>query len=291
MLYSLIALFFIGFVIYLWIKYVKYIRCGNMICITGGIKTGKSLLAVRQAYQLHRSQVFKYYVYNYFERFLPLLWLPYSLKCLIKKRLPFKPKQTEKPLLYSNIPLGCPHVLITKELLERKKRFNFGSVCYICEASLVADSMTYTDKFLNEELLLFNKLFAHETHGGFLIYDTQSIQDNHYAVKRCLCSYFYIHHSFKGLFFHWMFIREERFTEGTNAVNTYDEDVESQLRIHLVPKSTYKLYDRYAYSVLTDHHDVVADLNKPINLKANDIVSFKTFLTIAKELHEINEKT
>ena len=67
------------------------------------------------------------------------------------------PLQPE-PLLYSNIPLSCPYVPLTKELLLRKKRFVYGSTVLISEASLVADSQLIKDKVINERLLKFFKL-------------------------------------------------------------------------------------------------------------------------------------
>lgn len=262
-----------------YIKYFKYIRCGNMICITGGLKTGKSWLGVAQSIQLLNSQRFKVcIVYNVIYR--KGFYLLYALKTKGKIK-----QKKEKPMLYSNIPLNVEYIPITKDLLQRMERPIYNSVCYICECSLVADSMTYKDALLNEELLLFNKLWAHSSKGGYLIYDTQCISDNHYAVKRCLNSYFYIHHTIKIPLLPWgiMFLREERFSEDGNIQNNYEEDVEKTLMIHFVSKKYWKVYDRYCYSVLTDgkpKSNNIKAKNKKRNLKANEIVSFKTYLTI-----------
>lgn len=68
-------------------------------------------------------------------------------------------------MLYSNIKLKVRYgyVLITKDLLLRQKRFNYGSTILISECSLVADSMNYKDKDTNDILTIFNKLIGHET--------------------------------------------------------------------------------------------------------------------------------
>jgi hypothetical protein len=145
--------------------------------------------------------------------------------------------------------------------------------------------MDFKDTELNDNLLLFNKLVGHETKGGSIFYDTQSISDNHYAVKRCLASYFYIHHNVKiPLICLVLYVREMKFSEDNSAVNVIQEDLEKELMRVIVPWSSLKLYDRYCYSVLTDHLPVNAELvvrskqdrkNKKLDLKARKIISFK----------------
>lgn len=265
-------LFFLGLVlvvVLLCLFYFKFqrIRCGNMVLITGGLKTGKSMLSVFLVRQLVRKQRIKVWIYNHVFR-----W--FLGKKFVKK---------ERPLVYSNIPLGMDYVPLTKELLTRQTRFVYGSVVYVCECSLVADSMSYKDVDFNEMLLLFNKLFAHETKGGYLVYDTQSISDNHYAVKRCLNSYFYIHHMVKVPFFCVMYLREERYTEDRQTVNTIAETADEGYKIILVPKKVWKLYDRYCYSYFTDSLECISKQEKKRkrnNMKAKDIVSFKDYKTL-----------
>ena len=251
-------------VIVFW-RIFKIPKCGNMVLITGGIKTGKSTLSVRMAYKTLKKQRLRVRIYNLFVIFFHKFWKRFSEK---------KPL----PLLYSNVPLSIPYVPITQALLERRERFVYGSVVYMCEASLIADSMSFKDVYTNEQLLLFVKLFAHETKGGYVFYDTQSVYDNHYAIKRCLSSYLDIHHNIKIPFFILMFVRELKFSEDHTTVNSYSEDVEETLKIVVVPKRTWKYFDRFCYSVLTDHLPVNAKLVDPDlqeDLKARDIITFK----------------
>lgn len=280
-------------IIWIW-KILKIPKCGNMVLITGGIKTGKSTLSVRMAYKTWKKQRLKTRIFNVFV----------TLFHKVGKR--FKNKKP-MPLLYSNVPLNVPYVPLTQELLERRERFVYGSVAYFCEASLIADSMAFKDDYVNEQLLLLVKLWAHETKGGYAFYDTQSISDNHYAIKRCLSSYFYIHHTVKVVpFFLFMFVRELKFSEDNTAVNTFNEDIEDGLKLVIVPKSTWKLFDCYCYSVLTDHLPVYETVVDPVlqkDLKARDIVTFKEDTKIfmkggitrqeaqeAKEFREINRQ-
>lgn len=252
---------------FLWT--LKIPKCGNMTLVTGGIKTGKSAMTVRLAYMTWRRNLWKYRIKSAFQ--------------YIRRRS--KRKSFERPYLYSNIPLRCEYVPLTLELLDRQERFTYGSVIYVCEASLVANSMDFKNTNLNDDLLLFNKLVGHETKGGSIFYDTQSISDNHYAVKRCLASYFYIHHNIKIPFICLvLYVREMKFSEDNSAVNTIDQDLEQDLMRVIVPWSSLKLYDRYCYSVLTDHLPVNTNVvfrskadkkNRHLDMKARKIISFK----------------
>lgn len=256
----------------IWLfKLFKIPKVGCVGLVTGGVKTGKSMLSVWLSVRRYKRTVFVWHI-----------------RCFLA-RLLRKPKP-EKPLLYSNVPLaGVDYVLIPVELLERKLfRPAYKSVLYIQEASLLADSMYFKDMLLNERLLLFNKLIGHETRGGYLIYDTQAICDNHYAVKRCLSSYFWIHHNIKIPFFCVLFVREMFYSaDDSLTVNTVGQDVENELKIIVIPKRVWKMYDAYCYSALTDDLEVYEKtdfipLGKEFRskLKINTLLSFKEYSTI-----------
>lgn len=265
-------------VLYLVNKMLKIPKFGNMTLVTGGVKTGKSTMTVWLAVRQYWRQLRKYYIYNY------VLYPVFH-------RIPFgvfkRMKLREKPLFYSNIPIAVKNfVPLTRKLIQRQERFTYGSVIYVCESSLVADSQAIKDPLVNEEMLLLNKLIAHETKGGYIFYDTQSIMDNHYAVKRCLSSYFYIHHSLKIPFFMLSWVRELKFSEDNSAVNTFDDDVEETLRLVIIPKSVWKLFDCYCYSVLTDDLPVVDNVVQVFKYgdkKARKLVTFRDYKSIPKE--------
>lgn len=270
---AIVALIFIA-------RLFKVPKTDCVTLVTGGIKTGKSMLSVYLACRNWKLRHFKWKLDCFFVKFINI----FKKK---DKKLSFK----EEPLLYSNVKLaGIPFVFLDEDLLLRKKRFNFGSVIYIQEASLVADSMSFDDKYTNESLLLFNKLIGHETHGGALFYDTQSIKDNHYAVKRCLSSYIYINHAFNIPFFRILAVRELKYSDDGDSVNTFASDIEDSLQFVIVPKSVWKYYDAYTFSCFTDDLERVEDkkLYKPakychrLQLKTNKIVSFKKFLTLKR---------
>lgn len=229
-----IILAVIFFIMYFRLRKVPKLGC--LALITGGVKTGKSTLAIYLAIRQNRRQRRKWRIYM-----------------LLKKVLPFLPAR-EEPLLYSNVPLaGVNYVPLTVELLLREKRFNYRSTIYVQEASLVEDSQMFKDMDINERLLYFNKLIGHETRGGGIIYDTQAIQDCHYAIKRSISSYIWIHHNVKIPFFVMVYVREMFYSEDNSSVNVFNEDVEKTLLRIIVPKSIWKKFDAYCYSKFTDN--------------------------------------
>lgn len=230
--------------------------------VTGGVKAGKSTFSLALALSKYKSQVRKVRFINFFRRL-------------------FRREPLEKPLLYSNVPLACDYVPLTDDLLLRKQRFVYRSVIYAQEASLIADSQLIKNLDINQRLLLFNKLIGHETKGGYLVYDTQSINDNHYAVKRCLSEFFYVHDTVKFLpFVLLVHVRELRYSDDSQELNIYDSDIEDSLKTVMISKRVWKKFDAYCYSVLTDHlpiaNNVVEGKQLP-DLKARKIISFRNY--------------
>lgn len=263
MIYIILLILFV--VLLFWVlKRMKTPKVPAMAVVTGAVKAGKSTFSTYLVFNELWKRRVKVNIFNFF-------------CCLFGK----KDKRKPKPLLYSNVPLACDYVPVTEALLKRKERFVYGSVIYLQESSLVADSMDYKDSELNEELLLFSKLIGHETKGGCLILDTQSMSDNQYNIKRSVTSSFFVHHAFKGFpFFICAWIREERYNADGTVLTVYNEDVEQSLQFVLIPKRVWKKFDCYCYSVLTDSLPVAKNIIKGKelpDLKARQIVSFRKF--------------
>ncbi len=247
-------------------KNFKSITVPCVSLVTGAPKTGKSTLSVYLAVKEYQKRLHSVKIANFFRKLLN------------------KPLLTE-PLLYSNIPLNVKYgyVPITNDLLTGKTKFVEGSVAYIGEVSLVADSQSYRDQSLNEQLLLFNKLFGHRV-GGKLFYDTQCINDTHYSIKRCLSNYIYILKMRKCFILPYiiMYVREERYSDDNSTINNYDSDVEDSVKKILVPKSVWKIFDYRCYRNLNNYQSLQEEHNivHTQNLVANDIVSFKKYNTL-----------
>lgn len=252
-----VALFFVR----RFLNKFKIPKIGSLCLVSGGVKTGKSTLSVAIVRSEYKKRVRQTKIKNFFNKM-------------------FKKPLIELPLIYSNVPLGMPYVPLTDDLLQRKTRFVYNSVIYLQEASLVADSQLIRDMDLNERLLLFNKLIGHETKGGVLIYDTQTISDCHYSIKRCLSNYFYIHHLVKWIpFFLIAYVQEYRYSDDNSVIGVNNVDTEDTLKKVIIPKSTWKYFDCYCYSVLTDNlpveKDVILNNKNTKNLKAKKILSFR----------------
>lgn len=261
MIYILLICFLIVF--FVISGNMKKLKLNCVTMINGGPKTGKSTLVVTLAIKQYKKNLRKYRIRKY----LLFRWF------------------LEKPLLYSNIPLTIPYVPLTEDLILRKKRFRYGSVVILIEASLVADSQMYKDGLLNEQISLFIKLYGHETMGGSMYIDTQSVEDNHYAIKRCLDKYLYIHHLTKWVPFILIFkVREMAYSsDNQTAVNVFNEDIEDSMKTLICTKKVWKIFDAYCYSVFTDDLEVVDNVlpkDKKRCLKAPNLVTFKNYATL-----------
>ena len=190
--FGFIVLFIILLIIYFILrKNFKILKCPSVCLITGGVKTGKSLLSVHLSIKDFRKRHRKWWIGRY----------------LLQKDI-------EEPMYYTNcyITFGNSkkkkqHRLdrcikyISLDHLNRNIRFNYKSVIYIQECSLLADNMDFNNKERNIDLSLFNKLIAHETRGGVVYYDTQSVLDSHYSIKRVCSTYFFIQKNVNFLLF------------------------------------------------------------------------------------------
>lgn len=242
----LLSFFFIGFVIIAIMVAVrmKRLRFGNLTLVTGGVKTGKTQLSVCLAIKQYRRQLAKW------------------RKACRKARRKYEPLP-EKPLLYSNMPIGREgdtYAPLTLDLITGVTRFRFGSVVYYNEASLIAGSKDIKDEELNDHLLKFFKLCAHFTKGGYVLLDTQSPQDVHYTVKRSLSTYLDIERRLTLPFFSLIWVRENKLVDGENtvAIDTQIDPQDSVLEggkphyFRLIRNSWWRYYDQYAYSALVE---------------------------------------
>lgn len=247
----------------------KIPKINAVTLVTGAVKAGKSATSVRFAVKMYKKVRFRYFIRKPFRFLLG------------------KPPE-EEPLLYSNIPLKIKQYRkLTRSILERSERIPYKSVVFIDEATLLADQMLYKDEELNERLTLFFKLFGHMTHGGYCIINTQCIQDCHYAVKRSISQYFYVHHSIKIPFFVLAFVREKTYSEDATDVNVNNGDLEDELKIICYPKSVFKLYDCYAFSSLTDDNLISSVPPSDKSMKVKKVLSFRKWKTIENDTDEV----
>lgn len=256
----ILILIILGIVIFH--KFFKIPKFGNLCLVTGGVKTGKTLLSLHFAIKTYKKQVRNTKIINWFRVKI------------------FKKQALKLPLFYSNIPVGIDYVKVTKDLLSLKSKVVKGSVMFIDEASLFADSQLIQDKDVNTNLLLFNKLCAHFGL-SLLMYNTQCIQDVHYTIKRSLSNYFYIHHTHKCLLlpFVILHLQEYRYSDdGSVIAITGQEDLEKQLKRVIITKSTFKKYDSHCYYKIVENlptEENIIKSSKKDDLTCDEIISFR----------------
>lgn len=236
--------------------------------IVGEVKSGKSITALTLAKKDYKKRLFKVKVHNFF--------------CKI-----FNRELNPIPLFYSNIPVGFDYVAITTELLNRTKRFVYGSVVFLDEVSFVCDKMLYKDQVICDNVKDFFKLFGHETGGygclghGTLVANTQAISDCSKEFRACLGSMLFIESvsaPFWIPFFGIIRCRQERYSEDGTTVNAYNEDLDQSMCKFLFRKKHFKFYDSACYSAITDDlevEDTIIHGAELPNLKTKIITSFE----------------
>lgn len=181
---------------------------------------------------------------------------------------------------------GDKYAPITLDLMTGKKRFRYGSVVYFNEVSFIAGSKDLSDEEINDYLLKFWKLCAHETRGGYFFLDTQSPQDMHYTVKRSLSTYYHIYRRVTLPVVSFIWLRENMLVDGENtvAIDTHIDPQDSVLdggkKMYFRPilNKWWRYYDQYAYSALTDDLPVEDALVDIESQKVNDLLRIKHLL-------------
>lgn len=233
----------------------KRLPLDSVVMVNGGVGSGKTSTAVYLAIKSYKKELRAWK----FRRFMF-----YKLK--MKFRI-FK-TYDEEPMLYSNIPLArVKYVPFTTDLILREKRFNYKSVVLISESSLIANSMSYKDNLVNDRLTLFIKLCRHELKGTYknvpnVIVETQSLDDNHYSFDRCITQSLFLTKKINIPFFR--FVKARELSIMPHSINTLDDDLErsESFRWLIIPKSVFKKYDSYCYSVLTDDKETITNYRK-----------------------------
>lgn len=254
----MVLIIIIILLLFLYFKFFKILATGVLVMVTGGVKKGKSLLSVYLTYKKYKAVHFKWRVSCFFRKI-------------------FKKPFLEEPLFYSNIPVGFPYVKLTEDILLRKARCRIGSVIFVDEASLFADSQLIKNMDINNRLLLFNKLCGHAKL-SLLCYDTQQIEDCHYSIKRSLSTYYNVERCVKWIpFVNILYVREYAYSLDKSVVNVHEGDIMETYKRVIVPKKYYKYYDSTCYWPLFRDLPVEDNVIVPNKkyLKADNIVSFR----------------
>lgn len=247
----IVAAFLLGLALFLYFKFFKIPKIKNIVFVDGSLGTGKSFYSVNIAIRLYKRALRHYKIYKVVYKLLKPLG-----RFKRFHRLKTAYLELEEPLLYSNIPLRrVKFANLTLDILNRKVRIPYKSVILIDEMSMVADQFDYKDREVSESLRDFFKLYRHETHGGYIVINSQSTSDLHYSIKSVLSDYFYLHHKVRLPFFSIIWCREMAYSSDRDAqgvANVQNSDVEDNLKMVFVRNKYFRYYDTYCFSILTD---------------------------------------
>ncbi len=235
----------------------------TVICLTGGLGTGKTLIAVDRAIKEYRKRLFMWRLGLYNKR--------KGLKIIEK---------ADMPRLYSNIPILLRRpIYISRRLIPHKEYFSDVlkyehilllhripeySVLLIDEVGQVADQYQYDNPFIMQNLQQFIRYFRHFIDGKLILTD-QSSSNIVVAIRRRINKIYNLH-DFKRnwLFFYKVKVQELFITE--DIMTTAEQNIQKEYEFFygLLPLKwlkflditrlwTYKKYDSRCYSVMYDN--------------------------------------
>lgn len=269
----IVLIVIIGFFVHIYYKHFRAPKLGTFVMVTGGVKCGKSTSSVGSSLRDIRARRRRVMFINFLRRLFRV-----------------KSGQIELPLYYSNVPIdtGFGYVPITKELLLRKHRFVYGSVIYFQECSFLCGSMDYGVEEVDDAIKLLCKLVGHETKGGSLYVDTQSVSDLHFGFRRSCSMELYIYKTVKVPILPFLIVwyKQLYYNEDGQLVNVNTKNADDDLRKMLFLSRVWKRFDCYCYSVLTDDLPVEKRVKFPktaLDFKANEILMLKNIIKVEKK--------
>lgn len=215
-------------IIVLWFILKPYfVRHDSVVLYTGGLGSGKTFCAVKDALKCLKRNRMKVWINNHIK-----IWKP----------------KLEKPLLYSTTPvkinryeMSCAlkqeHILLTERQVPL-------SVTLIDEISLVRSQMDWKD-VNDENIEEWCTLYRQYTTGGFLIMTTQNTSKCNFHFRYCVNSAFNLSKFRKFLCFYWVNVRNISLIDDVKSIaEGHLEDSESRI-IGLV---FGRKYDTYCFS-------------------------------------------
>lgn len=295
MLYLIVfAIFIIGSVS-VTLNYIrsKKFPLDTVICLTGGLGTGKTLIAVDRAIKEYRKRLFMWRIGLYNKR---------KGLMVIKK--------AEMPKLYSNIPVLLKRpIYISRKLIPYKEYFSEVltyehillldripeySVVLIDEVGQVADQYQYDNPFVMQNIQEFIRFFRHYVDGKLILTD-QSSSNIVVAVRRRINKIYNLY-DFKRnwLFFYKVKVQELFISE--DVITTVEQNIQKlneffygvlPLRwlrfLDITKLFTYKKYDSRCYSIMYDRVKRTSEDRQHEDFKTDYIIDIPNNADMRKE--------
>lgn len=265
----LLVLIIVLFIILKVIKGYAKISYNQVLGIFGGVKSGKTLLAVKTALkQFKISQ--KYWQRKkrkiiYYNVIITLL-NKFKKKKLAYKEIPLTPQ------FYSNIPIRVNKkygmsLKVSKEILLLKEKIPNGSIMLLDEFGTIASQYGYTEEQIRTDISEFVRFYGHYTkQKGLLIVIDQST-DRILKEVRVSLGAIYETSEFSKL----GFIGKQKIIKYQNTIQTEYAVQKEQIKnkYYLLLK---KNYDPYCYSERVNNLNYTKAVDSNENLKENELL-------------------
>lgn len=265
----LLVIIVVLFILLKVIKNYAKISYNQVLGIFGGVKSGKTLLAVKTALkQFKISQKYwqrkkrKVVYYNV----LITLLNKFKKKKLELKELPLTPQ------FYSNIPIRVNKkygmsLKVSKELLLLKEKIPNGSIMLLDEFGTIASQYGYTEEQIRTDISEFVRFYGHYTkQKGLLIVIDQSTDR---ILKEVRVSLGAIYETSE--FSKFGFIGKQKIIKYQNTIQTEYAVQKEQIKnkYYLLLK---KNYDPYCYSERINSLNYTKAVDSNDNLKENELL-------------------
>ena len=267
--FILLVLIIVLFIFLKVIKSYARISYNQVLGIFGGVKSGKTLLAVKTALkQFKISQKYwqrkkrKVVYYNV----LITLLNKFKKKKLTLKQIPLTPQ------FYSNIPIRVNKkygmsLKVSKEILLLKEKLPNGSIMLLDEFGTIASQYGYTEEQIRTDISEFVRFYGHYTkQKGLLIVIDQSTDR---ILKEVRVSLGAIYETSE--FTKFGFIGKQKIIKYQNTIQTEYAVQKEQIknRYYLLLK---KNYDPYCYSERVNNLNYTKAIDSNENLKENELL-------------------
>jgi len=274
MIWWILAICFFLLLFY-YVLDVYFIKCDTILCFTGGLGSGKSVLSFKWLNKLIKRVTF--------------VRLRRNIKTFIKNRFIDKSNRSTylpRPMVYSSIPVCFRRFFWSKKEYSLQLTYNHLllvdklsplAVTFIDEIGSFANQFEFKNPNILDNFNEFIRLYRHYTLGGYLICNDQCSDNIVLEVRRRinnvmnLCKFRRIIIIPFLLSIYWVKCRNISISEEIKAIETNNKEDNMRNVFGIMPRKWN--FDTYCYSVRYD--SVPYNYEKKYNkLKTHDLLSF-----------------